>query len=310
MLSTIEQKLTSILGDQLAPRAHLEVLEAPGPTIPAAGLGAVLVAFTEITPASLFDREQFTFNGAKSRRILPLQFIVNIDCVMHPAGTSATQLASARDLLLTDVSLIAHGLASQDLNNGKGFAVADPDPGFRVLEFALANGAVVRDADLTTGLLSARLQYRGSAEIWPVGVEQDEGEILAIDTVSVALPVSLVASNPVLRAGQTAIVNTRSLPISRLATRTPPTNTPLQLAVTVLSDAAPAQRGTISGGIAGKETGFRIIDVTPPQTAITYQAPAGEINRGRIEYVAVHLATPDGHSGVFIGSVAMRLEPG
>lgn len=310
MLSTIEQKLTSILGDQLAARAHLEVLEAPGPTVPAAGFGSVLVAFAEITPAPLFDREQFTFNAAKSRRILPLQFIVNVDCVMHPAGNSPAQLASARELLLTDVSLIAHGLARQEFNSGKGFAVADPDPGFRVLEFALSNGAVVRDADPATGLLSARLQYRGNAEIWPIGVEQDEGEILAIDTVSVALPVSIVANNPVVRAGQTAIVNIRSLPASRLAIRTPLTNASLQLAVTVLSDAAPAQRGTISGGNAGKETGFRIIDVTPPQTTITYQAPAGEINRSRIEYVAVHLATPDRHSGVFIGSFAMRLEPG
>ena len=310
MLATIEQKLTSILGDDLAARAHVDVLEAPGPPTPAAGRGAVLVALAELTPAPLFEREQFAFNGAQSRRILPLQFAINVDCAMRPAGNSGAQLASARELLLADVSLIAHGLARPELLNGKGFAVADPDPGFRVLTFALTTGAVIRDADATSGLLSARLHYRGSAEIWPPGVTQDEGEILAIDTVSVALPLSIVASNPVLRAGQTAIVTTRSLPLSRLVTHTPTNRAPLQLAVTVLSDAPPAQRGTITGGSAGQEAGFRIIDVTPPQTAITYQAPAAAIARTRVEYVAVHLATPDGHRGVFIGSIAMRLEPG
>ena len=138
----------------------------------------------------------------------------------------------------------------------------------------------------------------------------DQGKILAIDTVSVALPVSIVASNPVLRAGQTAIVTTRSLPLSRLVTPTPATRAPLQLAVTVLSDVPPAQRGTITGGSAGQETGFRIIEVTPPQTAISYHAPAAAIARARVEYVAVHLATPEGHRGEFIGSIAMRLEPG
>ncbi|MDB6062011.1 MAG: hypothetical protein JWM78_2114 [Verrucomicrobiaceae bacterium] len=309
MLGTIEQKLTSILGDDLAARAHLDVLEAPGPPAPVAGRGAVLVALAEVTPASLFEREQFNFNGAQSRRILPLQFNVNVDYALRPAGNNAAQLASARELLLNDISLIGHGLARPELINGKAFAVTDPDPGFRVLTFALTTGALIRDAD-ADGLLSARLQYRGSAEIWPPGVTQDEGEILAIDTVSVALPLSIVATNPVLRAGQSAIVNTRSLPTSRLQTREPSTSGPLQLAVTVLSDAPPAQRGTIVGGSAGLETGFRIIDVTPPQTAITYQAPAAALSRGRVEYVAVHLATPDGHRGVFIGSIALRLEPG
>jgi hypothetical protein len=309
MLSIIEQKLTSILGDDLASRAHLDVIEAPTPPTPVAGRGAVLVSIAEWTPAATFDREHFSFNGAQSRRLLPIQFKAQIDCLMHPAGNNATQLASARDLLLTDVSLVSHGLARTEIQNGKGFAVSDPDPGFRVLSFELEDAAAIRDVDATTGLLSAQLHYRGSAEIWPPGTVQDEGQILAIDTASVSLPVEFTVNNPVLRAGQSALVNTPSLPLTRLLT-TAPTRGPLQLAVTVLSDAPPAQRGTISGGSAGQETGFRIIDVAPQTTAITYQAPAGAISRARIEYVAVHLATPDGHSGIFIGSTALRLQPG
>jgi hypothetical protein len=308
MLSIIEQKLTSILGDDLVGRAHLDVLEAPTPLAPAAGRGAVLISIGEWTPATIFEREQFAFNGAQSRRVLPIQFKTQIDCVMHPAGNNAAQLASARDLLLTDVSLVSHGLARAEIQNGKGFAVADPDPGFRVLSFALETAAAIRDADATSGLLLAQLHYRGSAEIWPPGVVQDEGQILAIDTTSVSLPVEFTVNNPVLRAGQSATINTPSLPLTRLLTQ-PTTRGPLQLAVTVLSDAPPAQRGVISSGSAGQETGFRIIDVAPQTTAITYQTPAAAIARMRIEYVAVHLATPDGHSGVFLGSVALRLQP-
>jgi hypothetical protein len=309
MLAAIEQKLTSILGGDLATRTHLEVLEAPARSAPAAGRGTVLVSVAEWTPTPLFERGQFSFSGTQSRRVQPIQFRVNVDCLMHPSGNSAAQLAVARELLLTDVSLVSHGLARPELHNGKGFAVADPDPGFQVFSFGLENAAVNRDADSASGLLSAQLQYRGKAEIWPPGVLQDEGEILAIDTTTVVLPLEISVANPVLRAGESSVVNARSLPASRLMTRAPDTRAPLQLAVTVLSDAPPAQRGTILGGSAGQESGLRIIDVTPPLTVISYQAPADAISRARVEYVSVHLATPDGHRGIFIGSAAVRLEP-
>jgi hypothetical protein len=113
----------------------------------------------------------------------------------------------------------------------------------------------------------------------------------------------------VVRAGETAVLKVRSLPTTRLITLEPRTDEPLRLAVTVLSDFPAAQRGTISGGTAGAETGFRIIDVAQPETTITYQAPGSGIDRTRIEYVAIHLATPDAHRGVFLGSTAIRLEP-
>jgi hypothetical protein len=309
MLDTIEQKLTSILGDDLAARAHLDVIQAPLKAAPVAGRGSLVVSVPEWTSSPLFEREQFAFNGARSRRVQPINFAARVDYLLRPAGNNAVQLATARELLLADVSLVSHGLARQTIHNGRDFAVADPDPGFRVLSFALTRAAVVRDLD-AGGLMSAQLSYDGSAEIWPVGVTQDEGQILAIDTVSVALPLTLTAASPVLRAGGGTRIDARSLPDTRLGTSDPATRAPLRLAVTVLSDVSPAQRGTIGGGSAGQETGFRLIDVTPPATAIQYQAPAAAISRTRIEYVAVHLATPDGHRGIFVGSVALKLEAG
>lgn len=309
MLGAVEQKLSAILAGDLAARVHLDVLEAPGPPAPAAGRGAVLISLSTLSPTTLFEREQFAFSGAQSRRILPIQFGASVDYAIRPASNAAAALASARNLLLVDVSLISHALARPELMNGKAFVVADPDPGFRVLSFALSTGALTRDIDAASGLLVARLSYVGGAEIWPPGVVQNEGEIRAIDTVSVPLPVALAPSQGVLRAGQSAIVTARSLPTSRLL-NPPSTRTPLQLFVTVLSDVPPAQSGSITGGSAAAETGARLIDVTPPETRLTYQAPAAAVARSRIEYVAVHLATPEGQRGVFIGSVALRLEPG
>lgn len=310
MLAAIEQKLTSILGDDLATRTHLDVIEAPAKSAPTAGRGAVVVSLAEWTPTPLFERGQFSSTGTQRRRVQPVQFKVKVEYHLHPGGNSAAQLASARELMLTDVSLISYGLARTDLYNGKGFAPVDPDPGFRVFSFGLQGGGVDRDADASSGLLTAQLHYLGHAEIWPPGAVQDEGEILAIDTTSVALPLRFTVTNPVLRASETTQVTTQALPAARLATLAPDAHTTLQLAVTVLSDAPPAQRGSISGGSTGQESGFRIIDVTQPTTEITYQAPAAAVSRTRTEYVAVHLATPDGHSGVLLGSVAVRLEPG
>jgi hypothetical protein len=307
MLSRIEQKLTSILGDDLATRTHLSVVEAPGPpTGVDAGSGAVLVAVSEMTPAPLFERDKFSFNGAQSRRILVVRFAARIEFFLRPEGNDTGELAAARQLLLDDMSLVSHGLGRETLANGKDFAVSDPDPGFRVLSFGLDTGGINRD--LEGQFLTGFLRYRGDAEIWPPGVAQQEGEIRAIDTVMVPLPLEIAARNAVVRAGESASVRVRSLPPARVVTREPPATEALRLAVTVLSDAPPAERGVITSGSPGAETGFRIIAVTSPETAIAYQAPATGISRPRVEYVAIHLATPDAHRGVFLGSIAIRLE--
>ncbi len=308
MLNRIETKLTSILGDDLVTRTHLSVITAPGPPSGiGSGRGAVLVSLAELTPAALFERGTIAFEGARSRRILPLQFAARIELFLRPAGNSATQTAAARNLLLEDLSLVSHALAREAVGSGKAFAVSDPDPGFKVLSFTLENGGINRDQE--GQFLTGALRYRGGVEIWPPGALQPEGEIRAVDTTIAPLPLEISLQNSVVRAGETATLKVGSLPTTRLATLEPRTNQTLRLAVTVLSDSPPAQRGTITGGTAGVETGFRIINVTAPETTISYQAPGGGIDRTRIEYVAIHLATADGGRGVFLGSTAIRLEP-
>ena len=76
----------------------------------------------------------------------------------------------------------------------------------------------------------------------------------------------------------------------------------------MLGDVPPAERGSIPAGAAGNETGLRILEVAGPELLIPYQAPAGDPGPvGRVEYVAVHLATPDGGKGIYLGSAAIRL---
>jgi hypothetical protein len=309
MLSQIEQKLTSLIADRLVERTHLSVIEAPGP-VPAlqAGKGAVLVSLAEVSPESTFERARFKINGTQSRRILPIAFAAEVELFMQPAGATDAERANARETLLDDMALTCHRLAQDDLLDGSAFAVADPDPGFKVRAFLLENAAIRRDENPNG--LSAVARYRGSGEIWPPGVVQPAGEIRAIDTLIVPLPMQIDARDATARPGQSVAIHVRSLGGNRLMVREPRQTQPLQIAVTVLSDAPPAHRGSITGGTLGVETGFRIIDLTPPDTRVPYQAPvAASVTRTRMEYVAIHLAAPDRKRGVFLGSAAIRLEP-
>ena len=308
MLSGIEGKLTSLVADALSTRTHLSALEAPGPA-PAleAGKGAVLVSLAELTRAATFAPAQVAVDGARSRRVLPIEFGARVEFFLRPAQPDAAGLAAARELLLDDMALVSHGLGTQDVATGRAFASGGPDPGFHVTSFVLTTGGIARD--LEAQHLSGALRYTGRGEIWPPGVTEPEGEIRSVDSVLVSLPLAIEARDAVARAGGSVTIRVRALGGRRQTSLQPPQAAPLRLAVTVVSDAPPAQRGAITGGVAGTETGFRVIELTPPETAIGYQAPATGISRTRLEYVAIHLATPTGQRGVFLGSAAVRLEP-
>ena len=220
MLSQIEQKLTSLIADRLVERTHLSVIEAPGP-VPAlqAGKGAVLVSLAEVSPETTFERARFKINGTQSRRILPIAFAAEVELFMQPAGATDADRANARETLLDDMALTCHRLAQDDLLDGSAFAVADPDPGFKVRAFLLENAAIRRDEN--SNGLSAVARYRGSGEIWPPGVVQPAGEIRAIDTVIVPLPMQIDPRDAAARPGQSVTIHVRSLGGNKLMVREP-----------------------------------------------------------------------------------------
>jgi hypothetical protein len=312
MLSGLERKLTSIIADGLASRPHLAVLQAPATPPPLApGKGDVAVAVTEVIREAGFTPADTALTGAagarRSRRILPLRLTARVELRLRPADDSAAAQADARSLLLEDLSAVAHLLAEGTVRAGTAFAVADPDPGFQVTALELGRGSAPRA--LVDGALGAVLELEGGVEVWPAGVEQAAGEILGIEATVAAQPLALRPDDAAVPAGGSTRLRLRTPAARFLAAGARPGGlaVPLRIAVSVVSDLPPAQRGTIGAGDPGVETGVRLLPVATPETVILYQAPAGVPGPVRVEYVAVHLATADGRSGIFLGSAPVRL---
>jgi hypothetical protein len=310
MLSEIERKLTAIVADGLADLTRLRVVEAPEPLQPASpGDGILRVSLSQIQPDSVFvpgEALVSTAGGSPvSRRVLPVGFEALLEFRVLAPDSGTNGLASARSLLLTSMSRAAHLLSTEEIRNGKGFAVAAPDPGFEVQSFEFAEGAVAQEIPAEGP--SATLRYRGKAIIWPPGVSGPEGVIRAVDPVIAALPVVIEPDDPVVPAGGGTRVRVRSIPSSRLVNAQNGARGVLRLAVTVQSDLPPGLRGTITNGEAGAIQGFRVIPAGTDETVIDYKAPAGDLGATRMEYVAVHLADPANGTSVFLGAAAIRL---
>jgi len=313
MLADIEKKLTAILGDGLVARTHVQVVEAAGQAAPAAGKEVVTVSLPSVSSEAGFDRERSRIspvNGgsASVQRVLPLRFVAQIDFAIRPQDTNVTSINAARALLLDDVSLSAYLLADQPVTDGSAFQTAAPDPGFEILSFAFTTGTV---GDIVDGTISAQLLYGGVAAIWPAGVSQRQGTIVAIDPTLIALPIQTVTDLSSVVAGTGTSVRIRSVNGQRLSNASTRARSPLQLAVTVISDLPMGQRGTITSGSPGAESGFQIVTTADPETVVGYKAPAvNNLGNTRVEFIAIHIATPDGHSGAFLGSAAVALVPG
>jgi hypothetical protein len=307
MLNVIESRIAAIVGDGLAARTHLSVVQAPRAIDGLQpGRGIMRVSLSEMTPDAGFERTQVHFtNGSAptSRRTLPVRFGSRLEFRMRPQTASAANQAAARTRLLEDLSLASHLLGAMEVRSGTAFEIAAPDPGFKVLSFEVRRGTA--GAQLENGVLSAEILCEGKGFIWPPSVSRDEGIIEAVDPV-LALPVDIRVDHALVPLGGTTMVSVRSFGGSRL-TDTDGTRAPAALAVSVVSDLPPERRGLIASGSNGMETGVRIVRAGSPVTRIGYLAPTGDVGPTRVEYVAIHLARPDGRSGPFLGSAAVRL---
>ena len=299
MLARIEQKVAATLGDSLAARAHVAVVAAPDSSAElAAGSGRLVVALEEVQPAAGFHEEEFALApGAppRSRRVLPVHFVVHVTARMRPQADTPAAIGAARTLLLDDLSLAAHALAEAAFRNGKALQSGDADPGYEVTAFALDGGTVARE--LTGGQLRGELRYRGSADIWPPDITGEEGKIVSVTVRTGFQPLTFEVKPPRVVAGTPAQVIVRGL------------DTPARLAVRVISDFDAAKRGTLAGGSAGAETGVRIIEVPAGarEAIIDYTAPAAPLENKQFERVAVHFATPQNRRSVLLGSAPVRI---
>ena len=313
MLQEFERRLTALVGDGLAGRTHLRVVQVPTDVLPLlAGRGAVLVSLGEVGPLAAFQRGQVAIGGTPaaptSRRVLPIRFSARVEFLLRPPGNDPADLLAGRSLLLEDMSLAGHSLAAPEVRDGSAFQTAGPDSGFEVHGFELERGSPAPQVT-TSDTLSGELVYGGEAAIWPPTPPSDEGTILQPDVVLAALPILIQADDPVVLSGTTTRVRIRGIDGRRLVDPATGARGPLELAVRVLSDLPPAERGAILTGADGGEVGLRVIPSGSPETVVEYRAPSGDLGATRLELVAVHLATPEGRSGAFLGSAAIRLRP-
>lgn len=305
MLGDLERKLAAIVSDAVTTRTHLSVATTPQ-AAPQPGRTTALVTLSDISPAPgfpPFDRLDTSGNGgAARRRVLPVRFDAAIAFVTRPVADTPAARADGRALLLEDVSAVAHALADAPAGDGGVFAVAAPDPGFLVQRFSFEGGGLL-SADAP---FAASLRFRGDALVWPVGAPEPEGVIAEVEPLLVALPVTLRAPETPLRPGAEGVVR---LALGRALRTEGGTRGPSDLAVSVLADVPVAERGTVPGGADGMETGVRILP-GGEEVAIVYRAPAGDPGpNGRTEYLAIHLARPDGGRGLFLGSAPISLVP-
>jgi hypothetical protein len=312
MLNELEGKLTSVVADAVATRAGLHVVEAGGPLgEPADGEGVVRVALTQVEPEAGFEPELRAFgNGGglpRSRRVLPVRFAAALQFARRPMGTGEANATAARRLLLEDMSLVGHALGDGQVRTGAAFATAG-DPGFEVRAFELATGTVAGEP--ADGLLRGELVCKGKVIIWPSGVAAEEGEISAVDALAAALPLTILADDPVVEVGGSTNVRIRGAAGRRLTDVETGARAPQRLAVGVASDLPPAQRGTITSGDPGAQAGFRIVETAEPETVVGYQAPAGDIGAITSERIAVHLAGAGGATGLPLGVTVIALRPG
>lgn len=298
MLARLESKLAALVAEHTGLPVGIGALDPPGQGSRA--LGVAVAGFAPETGFAPYDTAFIEVGGSpRSRRVVPLGFEAVIDLRSRPAAATAPARDAARAALLEDMSSVAFLLGDPDLQTGRSFAGAEEDDGFRVLSFRLA--AATAAPGLVEDDFAGRVQARGQALIWPVGTSREEGVIAAIDRVLAPLPVPVLIKDRGLRPGQTTTVTLELGTLERM-------NGATDLAVTVVGDVPPASRGTLPDAPADAETGVALVRVETPRVAIRYRAPdQGPSGAGRTEYLAIHLATPDGKAGVHLGSAAIRL---
>jgi hypothetical protein len=315
VLDELERKLVAVVGDAVEDRAHLDAVQLAGAGDDAdAGRGVVRIGVDDVVPDPGFDRDVIAIGGTSSapvsRRVLPVRFTAGARFAVRPAGATPAERTAARTLLLGDVSAVAHALAAARFRDGSAFATSG-DAGFEVKQFGLGLGELDPEPDDGDDpvLLRARLHWEGRATVWPVTPPEPEGVMHHLDIEMVSVPLALSALDPVVRQGATTIVTIDGVSGRRTTDLDPPADVPLSLAVSVTSDLPPAERGRIDGGTAGLDQGVRILPLDELGTTVTYRAPIASLGATRVEFVAVHLATPDGDTGVFLDAVPIRLVP-
>ena len=314
MLDTLESRVTAVVGELLAARTHIAVLSAAAP-MPALGPGdaVVRVGVTELQPRTGFGRDSLRLDSGpppQSQRVLSLAVTVVLSFTLRApeVGVGQPDLGTARARLLGDLSALGHAMGDARVQDGSIFRPAGGDAGFSMSSFVLQSGDA--GTELQGDLLTAEWHYAADAQLWPLGAAVEDGLIDAVDVLVAGLPLRISADRRHLRSGEQTNVRISGIKRDRLVAVDANTRAPTLIAANVISDLPIGQRGQLQGGTAGTETGLRLIPSVDGAASFIYAAPAGDPGATRAETVAIHIATPEGGRGVFIGGVTVGLRPG
>lgn len=307
MLGALESKLTSKVAEALNGRG-VAVVSAPLPIdVAAPGQRRVRVSVDGVSAAPGFEPARTMFSGdmpdVRARRVIHLSFTARIRGTAAPSAMDAQPIAAARQLLMEDLSLVLHALDGTSFRTGDDLDASD-DPGYDVLGFSLASGTL--RPDLADGAVVGELEYHGTMRLWPPGISEEGTAIRSVESIVETLPVTIRAGQSVVRAGGKTTVSVRVLSRTR---RSGTTASPVRVAVTVLGDAPPAERGTLTSGSPSPLAGFTVYDIDKGTATIDYIAPPAGLARPRTEHVTVHIATREGSPGLLLGSAAIRILP-
>jgi hypothetical protein len=312
VLSGFESFLAAVVGERLAARPGLAVAVTGAPPAPAAGAAVLQLGVSEaahdnvrgFSPGDVLP----PVNDPAAIRAVPLQATVTATLTRRATAATDLPVRTARAIALADVTVLLQSLDEADVRDGRALTSSAPDPGYRVLEFALGEVTIAPPAD---DIVQVTVTYSCSLFVWTPGTTSDGGVIDAVDALIEAQPLTVVAAPAIIITGGSAQVGIAGVSGTRLTDPDTGAREALQIAVGVHSELPPADRGTIEGGVPAALTGFRAFTVTQPQTTITYAAPAGPLGTVRSEEVLVHLAVPsDGPVpgvGVRLGSLVVAL---
>ncbi|MBJ6369927.1 hypothetical protein [Sedimentitalea arenosa] len=310
MLDALESRLTALIGDALATQAHLSVVAGmPDGSGLGPGQGRVAVRIDNVAPSQHFaERFAERVPPDTERRVLPLDTAAVATFSLAPPGPPGNpDHAAGRATLLADLSVLMHTLSAARFSDGRAFAPTAPDPGYAVRAFRLETGGFLSEAD--DDLIRAELRWQIRADIWPVGVTETLGLIDAVDVFVAAAPLRLTADRLRLRTGESTDITITGLPLDRLAEVDAGARAPAQLALRVESALPPADRGRITTGSDGAETGLRLVSAADGAFIARYTAPVGALGTTRSETVAVHVATDAGGRGLYLGGLTIGLSP-
>lgn len=310
MLSAFEGQLVAVAGEVLAGRLDLAVVAsggAPPPLAAGSGLVAIGVTGARPDPDRGFAPSDVLAPGSAPRQVRVVPLLVHVSATVTRRASAADDqaLRTARARLLEDVTLVVHAFDDPTVRTGARLTATAPDPGFRVEELALDGVSVSTTPEADQQ--KATVTYVGRLLVWPPGQAEDVGTVAAVGPLLEALPISVVAEPASVRAGAPATVRIRGITGRRLVDPATGATEPVRIAVGVVSDLPPADRGTVTSGTPASLAGFRLVEVAGSETVVAYSAPGGPLGAVRREDVVVHLAVVGGGVGIRLGSVTLRL---